>query len=210
MSERRKIIRNIATTAVALGVAATAAGEIQAKSAPVSRGTRAEAFGGHEQRKSLEQLTADTVAKLKSGQTVQFYYGTLKIFDRNDPTKIKFAIENPIVVPVTDNIKHPNRVASTEYAIGNWDGNHLPSSGDPGNVGAGYKLQLFSYRKGMEFKPYPRSFSGEPKVLNEVKYSSRSYGLDIYNPLKPDGSSWLNPNFKENFPLGIGNGIRIG
>ncbi|MBI2589016.1 hypothetical protein HYW35_02315 [Candidatus Saccharibacteria bacterium] len=178
MSERRKTIRNIAATAAAVGVAATLAGRVEAKPSPVIGGSNIEDVSGHEQFIPIEVLTTRAARVLRSGEPVILYRGTVK-----DGETTYF---NPVMIPRVKNPKHPNRVASPEYAIGRFVAEYTPLD-NTDNIGGLASLRLKQVAKGMKFTPSPNREKGAP-ILDQVQFKMEPWGLDVSHPTRPNGT----------------------
>src|SRR3990167_1580580 len=201
MSERRKLKRNLAAGTAAFLLAAGVAGKAEARTDAPHSGAKIETAAGHEPYKSLEQLSAETVAELKAGEPINFYYGKVHIYERDGSGK-KFIIRNPILIPRTEHPEHPNRVASPEYALGYFRP-EATAIDNKSNLGGLWKLQVIDFRRLMKFVPNSNRHADRGKsvdVIGQAKFKFESYGLDIYNPMTPSGSPLIDHSQPKPWP----------
>lgn len=141
------------------------------------------AFERLPQEPYIEKLTAQTARLLRSGHPVKFYRGTVEVPEVGGIT----TYSNPMIIPIVKNPKHPNRVASGEYALGYLDIDvaYNPPD-DTGNIGGPSRLYLLPVKKGMRFVPNPDREPGAP-ILDQAQFAGvGGWGLGF--PARPNGT----------------------
>lgn len=185
MSELSNRTRGIVATGLAIG--ALIGGATEAKAAPSHPTNQPEAAtlldNQPEHRLSLEEVTAQTLESLKSGQEVNYYRGWVNI-EEHGTDNVKFAIQNPFIIyrsgAAPDKLDFAaNHPRSKYWAIG------YIQRGTKGNLGDNNLVLLPFNSNGNNFIfNKERSKAPDPKsAIDLVKFHGNSDGsLDLAQP----------------------------
>lgn len=193
MFEGLKDAKKLGASVAAAGALAVGVGTTTAEAAPITNQDAIATATVPEYRESIQDLTAQSVERLKAGEPINFYRGVVEIVDTNTNTQ-KVQIENPIIIyrngATAENSDfaagHPR---SKFWAIGYIERDNQPSSPDSvgaGNLGHG-NLVLLPYNNNGNNFIFHKQESKVPlkgPAIDLVQFNRlKGGGLDLNQPL---------------------------